>query len=601
MSASFQPPPLGGPLMADSGMATTPPGLPAADRADHGVTRALAEPVNVLIVDDEPNNLTVLETVLDDSGYRLVHANSGEQALMALMAHEFAVLVLDVNMPDMSGFELAQLVKQRKKTASIPIIFLTAYFNDERSVVEGYGSGAVDYLHKPVNVNVLRSKVSVFAELYRKGRALEEANRALVAEIAERRTVEERLRELNETLERRVLDRTEALEASEAQLRSADRRKDEFLATLAHELRNPLAPIGYAVRLLGLKGPATPEVVRASDLIGRQVKAMSRLIDDLMDVSRINQGKIQLHRERILLASVLRDAIDAARPVIDECKHELQVALPAQEVALEGDATRLAQAFMNLLHNASKYMDSGGQIAISVLPRGQQVEVTVRDTGIGIAADRLESIFEMFSQVDAALSRSRGGLGIGLSLTRRLVELHGGTIVARSEGTGRGSEFVVSLPMVDAPPAGAAVFSSQGAGSEVAPFSALRVLVADDNQDAAEALTELLRAMGHCVRCVFDGEAAVSATREFDPELILLDIGMPKLNGYEACRAIRADRTGRRIWICAVTGWGQPEDLRMASEAGFDRHLVKPLDPDTLLRLIGEVVAGGGGQRLGAG
>src|SRR4051812_46048919 len=246
-------------------------------------------PVNILIVDDEPKNLTVLETVLDDPGYRLVRATSGEEALLALMADEFAVLVLDVRMPGMNGFEVAQLVKERKKTSRIPIIFLTAYYNEDQHILEGYGTGAVDYLHKPVNPSVLRSKVAVFAELHRKGRALEAANRLLLSEVAERRHAEEMLGELNRTLDARVRERTAELQRSEARLMEANRRKDEFLATLAHELRNPLAPVRNAVELLKRQHDDTERVEWATQLIGRQVASFSRLIDDLMDVSRINQ------------------------------------------------------------------------------------------------------------------------------------------------------------------------------------------------------------------------------------------------------------------------------------------------------------------------
>jgi signal transduction histidine kinase len=544
-------------------------------------------PVKILVVDDEPSNLAVLEAVFQDSGYSLVHASSGAEALMALMNHEFAVLVLDVNMPDMSGFELAQLIKQRKKTAHVPIIFLTAYFNDDQHVVEGYGSGAVDYLHKPFNVKVLRSKVAIFAELYRKTLALERVNQALVQEVAERGAAQEQLRLLNEHLERRVQERTHTLQLRDAQLREADRRKDEFLATLAHELRNPLAPVGYALRLLRLKGPPSPQVERSADLIDRQVKAMSRLIDDLMDVSRINQGKIQLHRSQVQLASVLQDAIDAARPMIDEQRHELVLALPAQPLALDGDATRLAQVFMNLLLNAAKYMDAGGRMELAVESTPGEARVTLTDQGIGIAPGRLEKVFEMFSQEEAALSRSRGGLGIGLALTRRLIELHGGAIAAFSAGVGHGSSFVVRLPLVG--PAEPAALQA-GAVHLQRPVHPLRILVADDNQDAADALAELLGALGHAAHCVYDGQAAVDAARQFDPELVLLDIGMPGLNGYDACRAIRAlGGAGlRQVW--AITGWGQEQDMRRAREAGFDQHLVKPVSPDTLLALLADTV-----------
>lgn len=546
-------------------------------------------PVKILVVDDEPSNLAVMEAVFQDSGYTLVHASSGSDALMALMNHEFAVLVLDVNMPDMTGFELAQLIKQRKKTAHVPIIFLTAYFNDDQHVVEGYGSGAVDYLHKPFNVGVLRSKVAIFADLYRKTLALEQVNQALVQQVAERATAQEQLRLLNETLERRVQERTHALQLRDAQLREADRRKDEFLATLAHELRNPLAPVAYALRLLRLKGASQPHVERSADLIDRQVKAMSRLIDDLMDVSRINQGKIQLHSSRVELAGILQDAIDAARPMIDEQRHTLVLQLPPPSLTLDGDPTRLAQVFMNLLLNAAKYMDAGGRIELTVDTSADEARVTLTDQGIGIAPGRLEKVFEMFSQEEAALSRSRGGLGIGLALTRRLIELHGGSIAALSEGVGHGSSFVVRLPLAGpAAPAGMAL--PEGGGQAARPVRPLRILVADDNQDAADALAELLGALGHSVHRVYDGEAAVEAARLVDPELVLLDIGMPRLNGYEACEAIRALGTRSLAQMWAITGWGQAQDMRRAREAGFDHHLVKPVSPDTLIGMLADVV-----------
>ena len=557
-------------------------------------TRASADLVNILIVDDEPKNLLVLETVLDDPGYRLVRATSGEEALLALMAQEFAVLVLDVRMPGMTGFELAQMIRERRKTARVPIIFLTAYYNEDQHVLEGYGSGGVDYLHKPVNAAVLRSKVAVFAELHRKERALAMANQALQAEVAERRRAEARLSELNETLDRRVTERTTALQASEAQLRDAGRRKDEFLATLAHELRNPLAPMRNAVHLLRLKGQITPELTWASGLIDRQVEAMSRLIDDLMDVSRINQGKIELRRERVELAAVLRDAVETARPLIDECAHQLRLHLPERSMPLDADPARLAQAFMNLLNNAAKYMDRGGRIEVVVEPVEHQVEVRVKDQGIGIPVDRLDGVFEMFSQVETALSRSRGGLGIGLSLTRRLVEMHGGSVLARSDGLGHGSEFVVRLPLA-ADGAGAdAVEPQRQAEPAQGADGALRVLVADDNKDAADTLAALLEVMGHNVRYVHDGEAAVQMATEFDPQLVLLDIGMPRLNGYEACRQIRALPRGSAMTLVAITGWGQPEDRRQSREAGFDQHLVKPVEPDVLAQLLAKIVAQGG-------
>jgi len=527
------------------------------------------DPVNILIVDDEPRNLSVLESILDDPGYRLVRAGSGDDALLALMADEFALLVLDVQMPGMSGFELAQMVKDRRKTAHIPIIFLTAHYNDDRHVLEGYGSGAVDYLHKPVNPPVLRSKVAVFAELHRKGQELERANRRLV--------------DLNATLDRRVEERTAELQASEARLREADRRKDEFLATLAHELRNPLAPVRNAVHFLKLRGPGTTDVQWASDIIERQVGLMSRLIDELMDVSRIGQGRIELRRGRIALADVLADAVETIQPQIDGAGHKLSLLQPAVKLQVDADRPRLAQVFMNLLSNAAKYTDPGGQIELRVVSEGGTALVSIRDTGIGIAPHRLESVFEMFSQEEPAISRSRGGLGIGLSLTRKLVELHGGTVSASSEGAGKGSLFMVRLPLALPVP------QEEGAApAKEAPLPAgsLRILVADDNADAAETLAILLESMGHAVRQTHDGEEAAAAAAAFDPQLVLLDIGMPKVNGYEACRRIRQQPGGAARTIVAVTGWGQPQDRERGRDAGFDHHLVKPIAFEQLLRLI---------------
>lgn len=543
--------------------------------------------VNILIVDDEPKNLSVLETVLGDPGYRLVRAGTGSEALLAMMAEEFAVLVLDVQMPDMTGFELAQIIKQRRKTARVPIIFLTAYYNEDQHVVEGYTSGAVDYLHKPVNAAVLKSKVSVFAELYRNERALGLANIALVQEVSERRLAEAKLNELNATLEKRVADRTSELRHSEALLKEAHLRKDEFLATLAHELRNPLAPIRQAVQVLRMVNMEAEKLNWAAQMIDRQVHAMSHLIDDLMDVGRINQGKIELRLAKVDLGEVLKEAIDTSRPNIEEGRHRLTVSIPAKPIYVDADPIRLAQVFLNLLNNAAKYMDPEGAVHIDAIEVDQKVAISVTDDGIGIEKGRLESIFTMFSQVETALSRSRGGLGIGLSLTQRLVQLHGGTVQASSQGLGHGSRFTVTLPlsassfqeMIRLP-------SPDIPSAHPSPGEVVRILVADDNRDSAEALAMFLDCMGCVVQQAHDGEAAVVMCRDFDPHLVLLDIGMPKLNGYEACRAIRSQPGGEARSMVAITGWGQPDDRMRAENAGFDRHLVKPVDPELLLQLL---------------
>jgi signal transduction histidine kinase len=543
--------------------------------------------VNVLIVDDEPRNLTVLESVLDDPSYRLVRATSGQEALMALLTDEFAVLVLDVRMPTMTGFELAQTIKLRKKTAGVPIIFLTAYFNEDRHKLEGYGSGAVDYLHKPIDAAVLRTKVAVFAELHRNRRALELANDALRVEVIERRRAQESLNELNATLDRRVTERTNALEAREAELRDINRRKDEFLATLAHELRNPLAPIRNAVELLRRTSSFTPDSKWATDLIERQVLVLQRLIEDLMDVSRINVGKIDLRNEWLEVGALLREAIESTRPFIDELGHQVSVTGMLGPIYVHGDAARLAQAFTNLLHNAAKYTDRGGSIFIELERAGDQLLVRVRDTGIGIPSDKLEHVFDLFAQVETAMSRSRGGLGIGLSLTKRLIELHGGGVVAHSDGLGFGSEFLVRLPLKDQPP-NPAPFHSAAPRTESKDDECrrLRVLVADDNVDAAITLQAILEDMGQTVFVVHDGATAVAAAENFQPDLCILDIGMPGMSGLDACRRIRLLGCGQSMTLVACTGWGQPENLRQSAEAGFDHHWVKPIDPVKLVDLL---------------
>ena len=482
------------------------------------------EPINILIVDDEPKNLTVLETILEDPGYRLVRAASAEEALLALVDGEFALLILDICMPGMTGFEMVHLIKGRKKTARVPIIYLTAYYNEDQHVLEGYATGAVDYLYKPVNPVILRSKVAIFAELYRKGRELSTTNQALLTEINERRRAEEQPRELNETLDQRVSQRTQALRDSEDQLREADRRKDEFLATLAHELRNPLAPVRNAVEILNMKGPAIPELQWARDVIERQVRHLARLIDDLMDLSRINRGKIELKREPVLLSKVVQGAIETSHPLIEECGHQLTVELPADPVVVDADLTRLSQVYWNLLNNAAKYMTRGGRIDLRTELQGSNLLVSVKDAGIGIPADNLATIFEMFSQVENALSRSHGGLGIGLYVVKRLVEMHGGEIEARNEGPGKGSEFVVRLPIV----LEQNLTREANNDSTAALISDLRILVVDDNKDGAASSALLLKMIGNHVRTAFDGEEALQAAGEFHPHVVLLDIGLPK-------------------------------------------------------------------------
>jgi PAS domain S-box-containing protein len=369
-------------------------------------------------------------------------------------------------------------------------------------------------------------------------------------------------------------------------LKEADRRKDEFLATLAHELRNPLAPIRNAVEVLKVTGPTGPDLAWGRDVIERQAGQMARLLDDLLDVSRITRGRLELRKGRVTLAAAVESAVETSRPAIDGGGHRLTVTLPPEPVHLDADPVRLAQVFANLLNNAAKYTDRGGDVRLSAERAGQEVVVSVRDTGIGIAPEVLPRLFEMFSQAKPALERSQGGLGIGLSLVRGLAEMHGGRVEARSAGPGRGSEFVVRLPVAAAPEG----HEQRPAEAEKPRATGLRVVVADDNRDAADTLAMMVRLMGHEVRIARDGQEAVEAAEAFRPDVVLLDIGMPRLNGYDAARRLRDRPWGRDLLLVAVTGWGQEEDRRRSKEAGFEHHLVKPASPAALEKLLGSVV-----------
>jgi signal transduction histidine kinase len=362
-----------------------------------------------------------------------------------------------------------------------------------------------------------------------------------------------------------------------------DRRKDEFLATLAHELRNPLAPLRNGLEVLRLAGSDAGTAERARCMMERQLAQMVRLVDDLLDVSRVSRGKIELRRAQADLAVILRSAIETSEPLLKERGHELIVRFPAQRVIVDADATRLAQVFWNLLNNAARYTEPGGRIELTVEAAGDAAMVRVRDNGIGIPPDMQARVFDIFTQVDRAVERAQGGLGIGLSIAKRLVEMHGGTIAVRSDGHRQGTEFMVSLPAriavspLKAPSVGAA---------PPAGMSVHRILVADDNVDSAATLSLMLEVMGNEVRVAHDGHEAVELAVSFRPDSILMDIGMPEMNGYDACARIRVLPWAKEIFIVALTGWGQDEDLIRAALAGFDRHLVKPVEPRMLERLL---------------
>jgi signal transduction histidine kinase len=562
--------------------------------------------VNILLVDDQPARLLTYESILGDLGQNLVRATSGREALARLMKDEFALVLMDVSMPDMDGFEVARLIHEHPRFEKTPIIFVTGVHVTELDKLKGYKLGAVDYVSVPLVPQILHSKVSVLVELYCQRRELQEANRNLAqanAQLAQANTTlqAEKTREL-ERLNRVLQHANDELEAAnrslqsevsermrvELALKEADRHKDEFLAMLAHELRNPLAPICNAVYLMRQHPALDPQLDWSREVIERQLTHLTRLVDDLLDVSRITRGKITLKKEIVDVAPLVARAVETVQPLIDERGHQLAVELPSGTLRVRGDPTRLTQALANVLSNAAKYTDRGGRIAVSGQVRGDEIELRIRDTGIGIPAEQLPVIFELFTQLDEGSGRTQSGLGIGLALVRQLVQMHGGRITAHSDGPGRGSEFLISLPLRTEPatlcelPEQEASAAQEGASQESDRPRGRTILVADDNPDALESLAMLLELGAHRVHTARDGQQSLEAAERFRPEVALLDIGMPVLDGHEVARRIRAQPWGERMLLVALTGWGQDCDRQRAREAGFDLHLVKPVDLNEL-------------------
>jgi len=657
------------------------------------------EKANILVVDDLPEKLLVFSSILEELGQNLVMVRSGSDALKEVLHREFAVILLDVNMPDIDGLETGRLIRQYKKSAHTPIIYITAYA-DEMQTAQGYSLGAVDYILSPVRPDVLRSKVKVFVELYQmqqRTRAMAEAEAArLVAEESNRRAnflahashelgasldLEQGLRRLLDLIvphvadvaavmvdrgggeyatlsapapdfvpeplraalrsvladglvqqdsgsgglaatlchPLRIADRTigavalgyagrqprdhvmleelasraaialdharlySSLQRSREQLEDAGKRKDEFLAMLSHELRNPLAPIRNAVELMRRVGSSEPRLTMARDVIDRQVTQLARLVDELLDVSRISQGKIVLRKEPVELTKIVAHAVETARPMVDVHEQRLSVEVEARPAWLLGDFARLSQVIANLLNNASKYTPDGGRIRLVARAERGVATVTVEDDGSGIDAELLPRVFELFVQGERGLDRSQGGLGIGLTLVKRLVELHLGKVEAHSAGAGQGSRFTVTLPCISAVQPAVEAPQLAQASSEV---YGRRVLVVDDNIDAAESTAAYLRLEGHEVKTVNDGNEALASVRVFAPHVIVLDIGLPGLDGYAVARRLREQGDTSHALLIAVTGYGQKEDRERAAASGFDYHFVKPTDPRHIQRAI---------------
>ena len=575
-------------------------GVPSTERPDR---------VSVLLVDDQRSRLLSYDAILEDLGQRLVHASSGVEALDRLMKGEFAVILLDVSMPRMDGFETAAVIRSHPRFEKTPIIFVTAHHVTDLDQLKGYELGAVDYVYVPVVPQILRSKVAVFVELEQKRRELQRVNRSLVAANAELARANAALRDeksrelasLNRTLEtanstlaltnaslhEEVAERRRAeglLRGSEERLRAMDRRKDEFLATLAHELRNPLAPIVNAAQLIARHVDANQEARWCVQVIQHQAQQLGRLVEDLLDVSRITQGKIQLRWGRVDVVESVQRAVDSTHALAAARGQTLEVSLPDEEIVIEGDAVRLVQAVGNLLHNAVKYSEDGGRIRVTVACEASvgDVRIRVRDEGIGLSPELLDRIFDLFAQADQSLDRSQGGLGIGLALVRKLVELHGGSVVARSDGVGKGSEFEVRLRR--GAPAGPE--PEQDPGPVAAAPLPRRILVADDNADSALTLAALLRAVGYHVEVAADGAEAVETAARMKPDAVFLDVGMPRMDGCEAARRIRSEPWGRNVALVAITGWDQSEVRDRTRDSGFDVHMVKPVDVHALREVL---------------
>ena len=526
--------------------------------------------MNILLVDDQPGKLLTYEAMLGELGENLIKANSGREALEHLLRTDITLVLMDVSMPEIDGFQLAEIIRQHPRYQKMAIIFVSAVHLTDLDRLKGYESGAVDYVSVPVVPELLRAKVSVFAQLYRKTRE------------AERLTAE---------LEQRVAERTAELEAAVArqvdlaeQLLEADRRKDEFLALLSHELRNPLAPVRNAAGIMRLKNSHDPEITWCVDVIERQLQQLTRLVDDLLDVSRITRGKIRLRLETLDLANVVTAAVETCRPVIDAMHHTLEVTMPKAPLMLRGDPTRLTQVVANLLNNASKFQHAHGRIDVLVRRDGDHAEIAVRDQGIGIAPAVQRRIFDLFTQGDRAPETAQGGLGIGLSLVRQLVEMHGGTVHVSSDGAGHGSEFVVRLSCLGEEPSDAVIGALELPHIKESPR---RILVVDDNVDAAESMALLLRLRGHEVQVAHNGHDALQMAADARPAIVLLDIGLPGLDGYEVCRRLRVSGL-TDVRIIAMTGYGLEQDVQQAKAAGFDVHTVKPVSYVELVKLLAD-------------
>ncbi|SMP45749.1 response regulator [Noviherbaspirillum suwonense] len=523
----------------------------------------------ILIVNDDPASLFALASLLsrwaEDNGCAVLTARSGEEALRQVLQHEFAVILLDVNMPGMDGFETAEAIHSRPRSAAIPIIFITAYLADEMHRLKGYEKGAVDYLFTPVIPQMLQAKVGVFVAMARKTLELQSH-----AEALRTRTLE--LSALNERLEQEKREREAAV--------LQNRAKDEFLAMLGHELRNPLSAISSAATLIGLEGVSPESARRAQHIIGRQCQHLSHIVDDLLDLGRVMSGKILLERKRFDLSALLATCMETLSAT--GRTRDYTVRLESAPAWVDADPTRVEQIIINLLDNAFKYTAPGGVVEIAAGVDGGDALLEVRDSGVGIAPELLPHVFDVFVQGESSLDRAQGGMGIGLALVHQLVGLHDGSIAAFSDGAGKGSRFVLRLPEARAPSAAPAP-STALADAAQADCCAL---IVEDNEDGREMMVMLLDSFGIRVLQAADGAAGLEAACTHLPDIALVDLGLPGMDGYEVARRLRATPATRGMRLVALTGYGLYEDQQRALQAGFDLHLVKPVPPERLREVI---------------
>lgn len=525
----------------------------------------------ILIVDDNQTNLVAIEAALGPLGRPLVLARSGVEALARLLDMDFALILLDVAMPDMDGFETARLVRSRQRNRHTPIIFVTGMSWQDDEVIRGYELGAFDFLMKPIRPEVLRAKASVFVQLQERTVALhQKAEELRLAQVAahERELVSQRRRFEASAMERQV-----------AAMSENDRRKDEFLAILAHELRNPLQPLQTALEVMG-HDPDRPVPPRLRAIVQRQVTHITRLVDDLLDISRFTAGKLELRRTPTSITEMVDEAVVACRPLIDQRHHTLEIANDGTNPTVFGDPIRLVQVLVNILSNAAKYTPEHGRIDIVIGTRDTSAYVRVSDNGRGLTPELLPTIFDMFVQ-ERTSPDGAGGLGLGLGLVKRLVELHHGSVRAESPGAGRGSTFEISIPLVDAP-----VQPAQKVQAKRRRERPLRIVVVDDAPDLRELLAELLRLRGHEVTTAGTGGDGVEAVMRLKPDVALVDIGLPDMDGHEVARRVRSGLETEAPRLIAITGYGQERDRANALAAGFDAHIVKPVTSDGILRVL---------------